>query len=67
MVIFKGYIYNTVSVNDLWFEYPPLESIDVVKEFLEVFPDYLPIIPLEQEINFGIDLLQDTRPISIHP
>ncbi|KAH0765218.1 hypothetical protein KY285_001089 [Solanum tuberosum] len=44
-----------------------LESIPVVNEFLEVFPNDLPSIPPEQEIDFGIDLLPDTQPISIPP
>ena len=38
-----------------------------MKEFLEVFPNDLPRIPPKQETNFGIDLLQDTNPISIPP
>jgi len=39
----------------------------VVNEFLEAFPDDLPGIPPEQEIDFGIDLLPYTQPISIPP
>ena len=38
-----------------------------MREFLEVFLDDLPRIPPEQEIDFGIDLLTDTQPISIPP
>ncbi|WMV37694.1 hypothetical protein MTR67_031079, partial [Solanum verrucosum] len=48
-------------------EIPLLESVPVVKDFLEVFPDDLPGIPPEREIDFGIDLLPDTQPISIPP
>ena len=32
-----------------------------------VFPDDLPGIPPEREIDFGIDLLTDIQPISIPP
>ena len=39
----------------------------MVNEFPEVFPDDLPGIPLDKEIDFGIDLLPDTRPSSIPP
>lgn len=41
------------------------ESVPVVNEFLEVFPDELPGIPPDREIDFGIDVLPDTQPISI--
>lgn len=43
----------------------PLQSIVVVNEFPEVFPDDLPRIPSDRKIDFGIDLLPDTRSISI--
>ena len=36
-----------------------------MREFLEVFPNDIPRIPLVQEIYFGIDLLPETNPISI--
>ncbi|KAH0768574.1 hypothetical protein KY285_004445 [Solanum tuberosum] len=52
---------------DVESETPPLESVPVVREFLEVFPDDMPGIPPEREIDFGIDLLPDTQPISIPP
>ena len=38
-----------------------------MSEFLEVFLNDLPDIPSEWEIDFGIDLLPDTNPISIPP
>ncbi|KAH0680946.1 hypothetical protein KY285_021901 [Solanum tuberosum] len=47
--------------------YTFLESVPVVSEYQEVFPDDLPGISPEWEIDFGIDLLSDTLPISIHP
>ena len=37
-----------------------------MREFPEVFPNDLPGIPPKHEIEFGIDLLPDTQPISIH-
>ncbi|KAH0672886.1 hypothetical protein KY284_023973 [Solanum tuberosum] len=48
-------------------EKPHIQSVPVVKEFPEVFPDDLPGVPLVREIDFGIDILFDTRPISIPP
>ena len=46
---------------------PILESVWVVKEFKEVFPEGLLKFPPKWEIDFGIDLLQDTQPIFISP
>ncbi|WRX29424.1 Reverse transcriptase domain - like 10 [Theobroma cacao] len=42
-------------------------QVSVVKEFVDVFPEELPGLPPEREIEFCIDLIPDTRPISIPP
>ncbi|KAH0773627.1 hypothetical protein KY290_010764 [Solanum tuberosum] len=63
----RGCIYHIVRVKDIEFETPPLESVPVVREFPKVFPDDLPGIPPKWEIDFGIDLLLNTQPISIPP
>ena len=39
----------------------------MVQEFLEVFPEDLPGLPLDREIEFVIDLLPGTAPISKAP
>ncbi|KAL0537643.1 hypothetical protein IC582_026626 [Cucumis melo] len=44
-----------------------LEDVPVVKEFLEVFPDDLLGFPLDKEIEFNIELLPGTAPISQAP
>ncbi|XP_070041464.1 uncharacterized protein [Nicotiana tomentosiformis] len=44
-----------------------LQSVPIVNEFPTVFPDELPGIPPEREIDFAIDLLPDAQPISIPP
>ena len=41
-----------------------LEGIPVVREFLDVFLDDLPGLPLEREIDFQIELAPRTEPIS---
>ena len=46
---------------------PSLESVLVLCEFQKIFPKDLPEVPHEREIDFGIDLFQDTQPISIPP
>ncbi|KAH0748282.1 hypothetical protein KY290_027514 [Solanum tuberosum] len=66
-LISKGCLYHIVRVKDLESEIPSLDSVPVVKDFLEVFPDDLPGIPPEWEIDFDIDLLPDTQLISIPP
>ncbi|XP_070036520.1 uncharacterized protein [Nicotiana tomentosiformis] len=66
-MINKGCIYHFVQVTDTDAEAPTLESVPVVNEFSGVFPDELPSIPLDREIDFGIDVIPDTHPISIPP
>ncbi|XP_075096584.1 uncharacterized protein LOC142174647 [Nicotiana tabacum] len=46
---------------------PTLQLVPIVNEFPEVFPEDLPGIPPDREIDFGIDLLPGTKPISIPP
>ncbi|XP_070022478.1 uncharacterized protein [Nicotiana sylvestris] len=48
-------------------EPPVLQSMPVVREFLEVFPDDFPGLPPKRIIDFGIDLMPGTQPISIPP
>ncbi|XP_070046608.1 uncharacterized protein [Nicotiana tomentosiformis] len=64
-IINKGCIYQLVRVTDTDVEAPALESVPVVNKILEVFPDELPGIPPDREINFGIDVMPGTQPISI--
>ena len=64
-MISKGYLYHLVRAKDSSLETPTLDSVPVVCEFPEVFPEDLPKVPPEREINFEIDLLPDTQPISI--
>ena len=66
-MISKGCIYHIVRVQDLDSVIPPIESVPVVSEFSDVFPNYLPSIAPKREIDFGINFLPDTNPISIPP
>ncbi|XP_070046119.1 uncharacterized protein [Nicotiana tomentosiformis] len=52
---------------DVIMESSTLQSIPVVNEFPNVFPDELPGLPPEWEIEFAIDTLPDTQPIFITP
>ena len=62
-MISKGFVYHIIRVQDLGSVVPPIESVPVVSEFPEVFPNNLPGIPFEEEIDFGIDLILDTNTI----
>ena len=44
-----------------------LEDILIVKEFPDVFPDDISGLPPDREVEFTIDLIPDTEPISIPP
>ena len=44
-----------------------LEDVPVVRDFLDVFPDDLPGPPPEREVDFPIDLVPGTAPISLPP
>ena len=61
----KGLLCHIVSVNDLDHDIPSIDSVPVVSEFLDVFPEDLPGVPLLREVDFGIYLEPDTKPISI--
>ena len=44
-----------------------IEDIPVVCEFSDVFPDDLPGLPLDRDVEFKIELLPSTAPISRRP
>ena len=43
------------------------EKIPVVREFLDVFPEELPSIPLEREVDLSIEIVPRTVPMSRAP
>ena len=42
-----------------------VKSIPVVREFLDVFPDDLPSLPPDRDVEFVIELKPSTAPVSI--
>lgn len=64
-MISRGYGYHFVRGNDVDSKTPHLGSVQVVNKLLEVFPHDLLGIPPEREIDFCIDHIPDTQPISI--
>ncbi|KAL5562393.1 hypothetical protein UlMin_032140 [Ulmus minor] len=60
-----GYLINMLDTTMKLTTQP--EDVPIVKEFLDVFPEDLPGIPPDREIEFKIDLLPGTAPISKAP
>ncbi|KAK5771983.1 hypothetical protein PVK06_048239 [Gossypium arboreum] len=58
--------YLTYVLNTKMFELK-IESVLIVCEYPDVFPEELPELPPIREVEFGIDLVPGTSPISIAP
>ena len=61
---YQGYLAYAIEVRDSGSR---LEDIPIVREFLDVFPEGLPGIPPNREIDFQIELTPGTEPISEAP
>ena len=66
-MIAKGYLCHLVRVNDLDQDVPSIVLVSTVNEFPDVFLEDLPGIPPEREIDFGVDLDPNTKPMAIPP
>jgi hypothetical protein len=44
-----------------------IDKLRVVCDFPEVFPDEIPDVPPEREVEFSIDLIPGTKPVSMTP
>nr|GEW35739.1 retrotransposon protein, putative, Ty3-gypsy subclass [Tanacetum cinerariifolium] len=68
-----GFVYQDsqlgllASIMDTSSDGPSLETYPVVQDFSDVFPEELPGIPPEREVEFGIELILGTQPISKAP
>ena len=58
---FLAYMINSEATNE------KLEDIPIVREFSNVFPEELPGLPPDREIEFSVELLPGTGPISKAP
>lgn len=63
----KGYSSFHVSVSEVQEELKPLSKIDVVWEYPNVFLEDLPGFPPDHSMEFSIDLMPRTTPISKAP
>ena len=66
-MVSKGCLAFLAHLRDDTTQVPSIESISIVREFLDVFPADLPGMPPDRDIDFCIDLESVTRPISIPP
>ena len=64
-MVSKGCLAFLAHLRDDTTQVPPIESVSIVREFLDVFPADLPCMPPDRDIDFCIDLELGTRPISI--
>lgn len=63
----KGVQCYLAYIVDVEKEVPQLDQVPIVREFIDVFPDDLPGLPPYREIEFCIDLVPGTEPISMAP
>ena len=64
-MVSKGCLAFLAHLRDDTSQVPSIESVSIVREFLDVFPADLPGMPPDRDIDFCIDLEPGTRPISI--
>ncbi|XP_073056857.1 uncharacterized protein [Primulina eburnea] len=62
----EGYLIYAVDVTEKKKEVG-IEDIPIVAEFADVFPDEIPGFPPAREVEFGIELMPGTSPISRAP
>ena len=60
----QGYL---ALVRDTTAEKTSISDVSMACEFLDVFPEELPDLPPHIEIEFCIDVVSDTAPISMPP
>ncbi|XP_074365281.1 uncharacterized protein LOC141706412 [Apium graveolens] len=60
----EGYLAHVIDRSK---EMPNIGSIPIVSEFLDVFPDELPGLPPDSQIEFSIDLAPGVEPVSKAP
>lgn len=56
-----GFLANIVDKNQERNLKP--KSVVIVRNFVDVFPEYIPGLPLKQEISFEIELIPSSTPV----
>ena len=62
-MVSKGCLAFLAHLKDDTSKVPSIESVFIVREFLDVFPADLPRMPPDKDIEFCIDMEPGTRPI----
>ncbi|WVZ89741.1 LOW QUALITY PROTEIN: hypothetical protein U9M48_036106 [Paspalum notatum var. saurae] len=63
----QEHVYHTVNVAEAHVEAQALAKIPVACEYLDVFPEELPGLPPDRDVEFKIDLVPGTAPVSKRP
>lgn len=63
----RGFLSYLAHVHNLSKDSFPLETIRMVREFMNVFHKDLPSVPLDSDTDFLIDLESGIKPIFISP
>ncbi|XP_070033030.1 uncharacterized protein [Nicotiana tomentosiformis] len=66
-IVEKGCLSYLAFVRDVSTETPAIDSVPVVYDFSDVFPADLSSMSPDRDIDFGIDLVPGTQPVSIPP
>ena len=66
-LMMKGCQAFLAMVKDLNEDVPDMARVPIVSEFPDVFPEELPGLPPDREVEFCIDVIPETQPISIPP
>ncbi|XP_070002876.1 uncharacterized protein [Nicotiana sylvestris] len=66
-IVGKGCLSYLAFVRDVSAETPTINSVPVVRDFLDVFSADMSGMPPDKDIDFVIDLVTGTKPISILP
>ena len=64
-MVSKGCLSFLAHLRDDTTQVPSIESVLIVREFLDMSPADLPGMPSDRDIDFCLDLEPGTRPISI--
>ncbi|WVZ63973.1 hypothetical protein U9M48_013560 [Paspalum notatum var. saurae] len=66
-VIIQEHVHHTVNVVEAHVEAQALAKIPVACEYSDVFPEELPGLPPDRDVEFRIDLVPGTAPVSKRP
>ena len=66
-LLYQGYKAYWCCAMDIREKEKTIDNIPIVCEFEDVFPEELPGLPPQREIDFEIELIPESQPISTAP